>query len=188
MKSSQRNVNHPLRHSVLQCSAGSRTGSLIMKTVSSVIALCALVLLSIPSSASAGGHRQVVTGSGFAFQSRPVFVQRSFVAQRSFLADEELVEFHSRALLRHVERPPEWRLRPIFVRCGTDCRIQGASAITSSASRHAAPTRETGFTPSPKRWTIDELRALRADPQSCYGYGHPGAQRFASQARNGSAL
>ena len=56
-----------------------------MKIVASLIALCAAVLLSFPSSAFAGGHVQVVAGSGFAFQSRSIFVQRPFLVQRSFL-------------------------------------------------------------------------------------------------------
>src|SRR5258708_5438174 len=124
MKSPQRNVTHPLRHSVLWPSAGPRTGSLIMKTGASLIALCAVVLLSIPSSAFArghgqvvtgtgfaGGHGQVVTGSGFALQSRPFFGQRPiFVQQRPFFAQRVVVAQRS----FFVERP-FFAQRPFFV-------------------------------------------------------------------------
>ena len=63
-----------------------------MKIVASLIALCAAVLLSFPSSAFAGGHVQVVAGSGFAFQSRSIFVPRPFFVQRPFFAQRVVVE------------------------------------------------------------------------------------------------
>ena len=76
-----------------------------MKTVASLIALCALVLLSIPSGAFARGHGQVVTGSGFAFQSRPFFAQRSFFVERPFFAQRSFF----------VQRPFFVQQRPFFV-------------------------------------------------------------------------
>ncbi len=71
-----------------------------MKIVASLIALCAAVLLSFPSSAFAGGHVQVVAGSGFAFQSRSIFVQRSFLVPRPFFVQRPF--FAQRVV---VERP-----------------------------------------------------------------------------------